>query len=194
MIRFRQLDNLPVYDLYTELNKLLDNNIINWPSSHAQICLNTVTENSDDYSMGTGSLIYDWNQSYDEIDEFGNKKTVLVKFENPYVESDFKFLCNQFKGTLFENVYYALEKVYNIGRVRIMKSKSKTCLTWHKDDTPRVHYPIKTQRGCFMVIEDEILHLEQNKWYWTDTLVKHTAFNSSLEDRIHLVVTILGEK
>jgi hypothetical protein len=194
MIRFRQLDNLPVYDLYTELNKLLDNNIINWPSSHAQICLNTVTENSDDYSMGTGSLIYDWNQSYDEIDEFGNKKTVLVKFENPYVESDFKFLCNQFKGTLFENVYYALEKVYNIGRVRIMKSKSKTCLTWHKDDTPRVHYPIKTQRGCFMVIEDEILHLEQNKWCWTDTLVKHTAFNSSLEDRIHLVVTILGEK
>ena len=95
---------------------------------------------------------------------------------------------------MFENVYHELEKVYDIGRVRIMKSKSKTCLTWHKDDTPRVHYPIKTQRGCFMVIEDEIMHLEQNKWYWTDTIVKHTAFNSSLEDRIHLVVTILGEK
>jgi hypothetical protein len=194
MSNFLQIQNLPIYDLYTELNKLLDNNIIDWPSSHAQICLNTVTENSDDYSIGIGSLIYDWNRSYDEIDEFGNKKTVLVKFENPYVESDFKFLCNQFKGTLFEHVYYELEKVYNIGRVRIMKSKSKTCLTWHKDDTSRVHYPIKTQRGCFMVIEDEIMHLEQNMWYWTDTTVKHTAFNSSLEDRIHLVATILGEK
>jgi len=194
MSNFLQIQNLPIYDLYTELNKLLDNNIIDWPSSHAQICLNTVTENSDDYSIGIGSLIYDWTRSSEEIDEFGNKKTVLVKFENPYVESDFKFLCNQFKGTLFEHVYYELEKVYNIGRVRIMKSKSKTCLTWHKDDTSRVHYPIKTQRGCFMVIEDEIMHLEQNMWYWTDTTVKHTAFNSSLEDRIHLVATILGEK
>jgi hypothetical protein len=194
MIRFQQLDNLPIYDLYTELNKLVDSNIIKWSSDNTQICLNTVKENSDDYSLGTGSLIYDWDRSSEEIDEFGNKKTILVKFENPHVESDFKFLCNQFKGTLFEHVYHELEKVYNIGRVRIMKSKSKTCLTWHKDDTPRIHYPIKTQRGCFMVIDDEIMHLEQNKWYWTDTIVKHTAFNSSLKDRIHLVVTILDEK
>lgn len=194
MKNFKIIDNLPIYDLYTELNKLVDSNIINWSSDNTQICLNTVTENSDDYSIGTGSLIYDWDRSSEEIDEFGNKKTILVKFENPYVESDFKFLRNQFKGTLFEHVYCELEKVYNIGRVRIMKSKSKTCLTWHKDDTPRVHYPIKTQRGCFMVIEDEIMHLEQNTWYWTDTIVKHTAFNSSLEDRIHLVVTILGGK
>jgi hypothetical protein len=45
-----------------------------------------------------------------------------------------------------------------------------------------------------MVIEDEVKHLEENKWYWTNTVVKHTAFNASSEYRIHLVAAILGEK
>ena len=41
-----------------------------------------------------------------------------------------------------------------------------------------------------MVIGDEVMHLKQNKWYWTNTLMKHTAFNGSREDRLHLVVTV----
>ena len=56
---------------------------------------------------------------------------------------------------------------------------------------PEFHYPVKTQDGCFMVIENEIKYLELNNWYWTNTVLLHTAFNASKEDRIHLVAVIL---
>ena len=72
-----------------------------------------------------------------------------------------------------------------------MNTKPKTCLTWHNDDTQRIHYPMKTQEGCYMVIEDEIRFLEHNTWYHTDTLKMHTAFNGSREERMHLVVNLL---
>ena len=71
-----------------------------------------------------------------------------------------------------------------------MKSKIKTCLSWHNDSSPRIHYPIKTQDGCLMVIGDEVKHLEQDKWWWTDTTITHTALNGSREERIHLVITL----
>ena len=92
---------------------------------------------------------------------------------------------------MFEDLYNVLRKNYNVGRVRLMKSPPKTCLSWHVDDTKRIHYPIVTQEGCFMLIEDEVKHLTQHTWWLTNTLVKHTALNASLEDRIHLVATLL---
>jgi len=191
---FLQLNDLPVYDLHSELNKLFANGLINWPAEHSQICLNTVTENSDNYALGAGSLLYDWQNAIEEIDEYGGKKIVVPKLENPYNEDDFKFLCNQFKGTLFEDVYCALNKKYNLGRVRLMRSNTKTCLTWHSDDQPRVHYPIKTQDGCMMIIDDEVMHLPENTWWWTNTLINHTAVNASMEYRVHLVATIVSDK
>jgi hypothetical protein len=45
-----------------------------------------------------------------------------------------------------------------------------------------------------MLIEDEVIHLKQHQWYWTNTLPKHTAFNASREDRLHLVVVVLDER
>ena len=98
------------------------------------------------------------------------------------------------KNTLFEEVYNAICKKYVVGRIRIMRSKSKTCLSWHTDSNPRLHYPIKTQTGCFMVIEDEVMHMPQHTWWMTDTVKYHTAMNASKEDRIHLVTTIMGTK
>ena len=75
-----------------------------------------------------------------------------------------------------------------------MKSKPKTCLSWHKDDHLRLHFPIQTQEGCFMIIEDKSYFLNKNQWYLTNTLKSHTAINASKKDRIHLVATIIGEK
>jgi hypothetical protein len=60
-----------------------------------------------------------------------------------------------------------------------MKSEPKTCLSWHVDFSTRIHYPMKTQEGCFMVIADEVCHLTENTWWWTDTVLPHTAFNAS---------------
>jgi dihydroxyacid dehydratase/phosphogluconate dehydratase len=45
-----------------------------------------------------------------------------------------------------------------------------------------------------MVIGNESKHLEQNQWYFTNTILPHTAFNGSTDERLHLVATILDKK
>lgn len=192
MSNFRLIDDLPCHDLYTEFNQLLHKKIISWPiikgqPNRSQICINGVKGHEHDIHYGRGSLIYDWDNFY--YDDQGNLKA--PERETPLREEDFTELCNPFENTLFEDVFYALREKYNVGRVRIMNSRPKTCLTWHNDDTQRIHYPIKTQEGCFMVVQDEVKHLQQNKWYFVDTLVPHTAFNGSTEERMHLVVNLL---
>jgi|TARA_R110000868_G_scaffold410768_1_gene700180 hypothetical protein len=190
MNNFKNLDNLPIYDLYSELNKLIENKTIEWTKEN-QICINTTEQNPDNYLLGTGSLVLDWNNSKTITDEYGNESFEIPEYKVKYTEQDFSILCSQFKNTLFEDVYTQLCNKYKLGRVRLMKSKSKTCLSWHRDDSTRIHYPVKTQDGCFMVIENEIKYLELNNWYWTNTVLLHTAFNASKEDRIHLVAVIL---
>ena len=191
---FTPLNDLPVYDLTAELDKLITDNHLVWDNGKNQFCLNTIPGKESDYIFGTGSLTHNWDTARDGLDEYGNKRTIVDPYPNPYKESDFTILCNQFKGTLFEEVYRALDRKYYLGRVRIMRSKSKTCLSWHTDVNPRVHYAIKTHPGAFMVIEDEVMHLPQSTWWWTNTLVNHTAFNGSMFDRTHLVATIISVK
>lgn len=189
-MNFIELNDLPIYDLYSEFLRLLKDNKISWhPTSDDQICINSTPDSPSDYLKGRGSLFLDWDNSY-----FENGNIVVPNRQIPLKEEDFTTLCTAFKESLFEEVYNQLVNRYVVGRIRIMKSKPKTCLTWHTDDTPRIHYPMKTQEGCIMVIEDEAKHLEENKWYYTNTVVPHTAFNGSKEERIHLVVVILGTK
>jgi hypothetical protein len=189
---FTQLEGLPILDLLGELDRLISNGVLNWDSRN-QMCLNTIPGHEDDYMLGTGSLTHDWDNSRIEVDAAGVERTIVDKFATPRKEWHFTSLCNQFKDTLFEQAYLALSERYKLGRVRLMKSKSKTCLSWHVDDQVRIHYPLKTQVGCFMVIEDEMKHLTQNTWWLTNTLPFHTAFNASKEDRIHLVATVISD-
>jgi hypothetical protein len=191
MSNFIELNDLPAYDLLTDLNFLYQNKKISWPKSN-QICINTIASEPTNYLKGTGSLTHDWNNAVETIDESGNNKLIVPLHENLLHEEDFTVLCKQFENTAFEKIYKLLSQKYKLGRVRLMKSIPKSCLSWHTDSSPRIHYPIKTQEGCFMVIEDEVKHLESTKWYWTNTIKTHTAFNASKEDRIHLVAVILG--
>jgi hypothetical protein len=193
MSNFKIIDDLPSFDLLTELNNLIKNNIIFW-SKDNQICLNTTESQPDNFLLGSGSLEYDWDNAKEIVDEYGNSSLYVPKYEVKYKEEDFSVLCTQFRGTLFEEVYNELSKRYSLGRVRLMKSKSKTCLSWHIDSSPRIHYPIKTHEGCFMVIDNEVMHIPNNTWWWTNTMVPHTAFNGSKEDRLHLVASVLSEK
>lgn len=50
---------------------------------------------------------------------------------------------------------------------------------------------MKTQEGCLMIIDDQVKHLKKHTWYYTETLVGHTAINSSKENRLHLVATVI---
>jgi hypothetical protein len=190
MRNFTEISGLPIYDLNSELTNMILSNKITW-NNKTQICLNNVEENSDDVWLGIGSLTHDWDNSYIEVSDTGENRRVVPERKKKMHCYDFKYLCNQFKGTLFDEVYHELAKKFHVGRVRLMKSESKTCLSWHTDETPRVHYPIKTQPGCFMVIDNEIFHLPQNTWWHTNTIPLHTAFNASLETRIHLVAEII---
>lgn len=189
MSKFTKITTLPVYDLYSELLTLQEQKSIKWHGD--QICINTIVGKEDNYHYGNGSLFYDWDKSYSVTDDAGIERMVVPEREVPLREQDFTELCNIFKGTLFEEVYVALTSQYPVGRVRLMKSKPKSCLTWHTDETNRIHYPLKTQDGCFMVIGSEIKFLEPENWWYTYTQTRHTAFNASREDRIHLVATVI---
>ncbi len=181
-MNFKQL-NLPSFDLLSQLNYMLSENKINWGNLN-QICINTTPEKLNDYHYGDGSLYFDWTKK---------ENTIPAIRQTELQESHFTEICNKFVGTVFEDVYLELKNNFSIGRVRLMKSKPKTCLSWHYDDTKRIHYPISTQDGCLMIIEDEVKHLPANTWWLTNTLVKHTALNASAENRIHLVVSLLDE-
>lgn len=188
----KEIATLPKLDLYSELSFLLEAKQISW--QHDQICINCSTENSYDYTEGIGSLWYDWPNAKNIIDKDGNKKLDVPLRDFPLNESSFRYLCEAFSGTLFEDIYQELEKRYTVGRVRLIRSEPKTCLSWHRDHSKRIHYPIKTQEGCLMVIDSNVYRLEENKWYETDTTKYHTAFNGSKEERIHLVACILDKE
>jgi len=190
MKNFKFIDDLPVYnDLFEYFENMVEKNIIEVPI-HNQVCINAPVGEEHDYKLGTGSLYINW----DKVDPSKiSSKEELPKREKIYEEYDFTELCTVFKGTPFEDIYNALSKKFKLGRARIMISNSKSCLSWHTDTSPRLHYPMKTQEGCFMVIEEEIYHLPKNQWTLTNTTRKHTAFNASFNKRVHLVVSILEE-
>lgn len=186
---FKEIIDLPSFQ------GLLDHltpEMIECLNTYGQIGLNSIEGFEHDYTMANGSLVKDWDNL--KI----NKTAAVIRYEIPNKserlhERDFTVLCDVFKDTIFEEIYNTLQSKYVLGRVRLFKSEPKTCLTWHIDEgMPRLHYPIKTQPGCFMVIDDEVKHLEQDKWWMADTTKPHTAFNASKESRIHLVAVIRG--
>jgi hypothetical protein len=191
MKNFKKINDLPIYDLTEDLSKLLSENKIDFLTSN-QICLTTTKDCPDDFRLGSGSLVYDWVNVTEIKNADGTIETVPTKREVPLKEEDFSVLCSQFKGTKFEEIYNIISKKYKLGRVRIMKMDMRYVMTWHTDTSPRLHYPIKTQTGCFMIIDNEFMHIPQNEWWITNTEKVHTALNASKISRIHLVATVLG--
>ena len=199
---FTQLDYFtPDYieSLRQELTKMLDNQDIGFHREHRQICLNTHKDFKEprfqgtrDYMIGTGSLIYDWSDKY----KYRKKQITLPKeyqSNQRLVENDFNILSPTFEGTVFEDLYDKLKEKHSLGRLRIMKMAPRNCLSWHKDTSPRIHIVLDSCEGNFMVIEDQVKHMPQGTVWLTDTRYRHTAFNSGLKDRIHIVGVLLDE-
>ena len=162
--------------------------ICDWHPNHNQIGITqSIGPNATaSWYNAAGSLIYKWGD--DPFDTEGK----LKKIDIVRAESDFSYFVNEFSSTVFKDVYDVLAKKYKLGRVRLMKSKPKSCLSWHTDSEKRLHIPIITNLGAKLVIEDEANHLEANgSVYLADTTRYHTAFNAGMEDRIHLVACIL---
>lgn len=149
---------------------------------HHQICT-TGTSPNESPLQGSGSLVKDWKDA-----------TTKVRFENPLTETEFVHFLDVFKGHYVEEVYAQLSNRWNIGRLRFMFLRPKTCLSWHRDDTQRVHVPIHTHtKKTALILEDQVLRMPANGHaYLVDTRLAHTVFNGWDEVRIHLVGTVLS--
>ena len=158
------------------------------PLSAHQICLNAAPGYTHDVTFGAGYFA-DKGKSdfFIRISPDGDERIPM----SPKSVYDWE-LCDVFKGTKIADAYHALESKYSIGRVRLLKSQPYTCMNWHIDPIPRVHYPIQTDEACLMIIEDEVYHLPLEQWTFAHTHKgKHTALNASNINRIHLVADIL---
>jgi len=96
----------------------------------------------------------------------------------------FNNLNSLYKDTIIEDII----KKYDCTRMRWMWMYPKSCYTFHKDQTPRIHIPIITNPDNMFVFEDHApFHLPIGNVYWVDTRKKHTFINCSTELRLHLV-------
>lgn len=187
---FQVTDDFDDYDpflLQHELMKILD---IHDPKND-QVHISNVPGHEDDTRFSYGSLVVDHSKTVEELMPDGTKKWVPVYYDKPIEESEFTSTSTIFKDTVFEEIQQRLSSKYNMGRFRVMIQQRSSCLSWHLDAQPRLHYPIKTQKGCFMIVNGEMRHLEEGQSYFVDTTNYHTAVNASREIRIHLVANIL---
>lgn len=178
MTAFKRLD-FPTYNLLPLPTE-------GWSGN--QIGITTTKDHPNDTSLACGSMKYDWSKAYWCDKE---RKQVVPLRDVALTEEQFDTIATPFKGTVFEEIYRHIRLRHKIGRVRLMKMKPNTCLSWHTDGQIRLHYPIETYDGCFMVIGDEVKHLPKNEWWLTNTHLPHTAFNGSRKERTHLVVNVL---
>jgi len=182
---------LKTLDLNIDYNKLLeeyqklDVDTLLWhPNKLKQISIQCRKETPDEDQLyeSCGSLTFDWK-------DYDNTGKLPLRKEN-FSEKDFNITCDYFKNTYFEYVINEISKHYNVYRGRFLLSQHKTCLTYHKDPSPRLHIPIYTNEDCMMIIEDKVVRLPFGNTYVVDTRLKHTALNASKHKRTHLVFCI----
>jgi Aspartyl/Asparaginyl beta-hydroxylase len=187
------MQHVDIIDIKFDINELLVGldqvlQICDWHEDHNQIGL---THSLDQDTAGawydaTGSLTYAWGK--DAFDENGNLRTNL----RTRSEQDFTRFVQEFSHTVWQDVYNKLSHRYRLGRVRLMRSRPKSCLSWHTDNEMRLHIPLITNPGARLVIEDSANHLvADGSVYLADTTKFHTAFNAGLQPRIHLVACVL---
>ena len=77
---------------------------------------------------------------------------------------------------------------YNCFRSRFLTRSSGTCYQWHNDEDSRIHIPVISDLGNWFAFEEEGLkRLVPGYVYLVNTTVKHSFFNGSKTDRIHIV-------
>ena len=118
-----------------------------------------------------------------------------VKGKDPYYGSrggkEFTEKETDFTHFFFDIPYInKILESHNLCRSRVMKLRSKRCLSYHVDPTVRFHLPVITNDSCFFIINNHVYNLPASgKCYIIDSTLKHTAVNASFEDRIHIIGT-----
>jgi len=101
---------------------------------------------------------------------------------------------HEFDTPIFDMPYInSIIKDLKMFRTRVMILKPRTCYTYHKDTTKRIHIPLVTNDKCFLIINSQVKHYPADgNYYVVDTTQMHTALNASKEDRIHIIGVING--
>ena len=109
----------------------------------------------------------------------------LDYYDKDCTYEDFNIVHENFKNTEYERII----NDFNLVRSRVLLLHGKTCYTFHRDESWRLHIPIKTNPNCLIYFLDhkEHFHLEEGKIYTVNANERHTAINGSSEDRIHFV-------
>lgn len=99
-----------------------------------------------------------------------------------------------FKETVIEDVYEYIKKDWIVGRVRFMRMHtSNRALSFHNDDSFRLHIPIITNKDSWFMNEDNSMHqMDQlGHLYYLDATRNHSALMLSRnEDRVHIVFSV----
>lgn len=101
---------------------------------------------------------------------------------------------NEYKGTIWEDLYNSLP--VSKGEARIIVLKSNQCYQTHADIDDRYHLNVKGE-ACYLIdlIHKQMYPLEQDGiWYNMNAGVLHTATNFGRHPRIQLVVRHLLKK
>lgn len=126
-------------------------------------------------------------QSIDGVEEWHLGTGVIEHLEEKE-EKKYSIINSSIRDTEISKI---IEK-YQGFRARIMKMYPRNCYSVHKDPTPRIHIPIKTNDQCWMVwpYDNFCATMPAGKEYFTDTTKMHTFLNASLETRIHLMMCV----
>ena len=159
----KKVDNFEL--LKKEILELVDRVGFQGPYKNQIIC-QSLTDGVEDWETGIG-----------RIEELEIQK-----------EQEYKYLQPSLKGTEIENVF----NEFSAFRSRILIMQPRSCYSIHSDPTPRIHIPIVSNNGCWMVWpkHQRCQPLLPGLIYWTDTTKTHTFINGGDETRIHLVICV----
>lgn len=108
-----------------------------------------------------------------------------------YEEHDFSIFNHQLDHTYFREVYDSVP--FTVGRMRIMVLPPMTVYKMHRDSSRRAHLSIHTNDDARLVTRDgETCHIAPDgRVHIADTRRLHTAYNAGVEQRVHLVMSIV---
>jgi hypothetical protein len=111
-----------------------------------------------------------------------------------FVETEFTHLNPEVERTYLGEVYRQFARRYRVSRYRLACLKPKTSYSWHSDEEVRIHVPVQTNPGAFLITEDGYAtHLPADgSTYIFDARGYHTAVNSDRVGlRYHLLINLL---
>ena len=110
-------------------------------------------------------------------------------------EADFKYVNTALKGTEIAKIYTTLGQYFNVSRYRMTVIPPKRCYGWHVDEEVRLHIPIFTNPGSFLITDDGIashLPADGKCYLFRANNSYHTAINSDYSaNRVHLLINVI---